>query len=132
LHMFQDDSLLHGMEPSDLPLAPSTITVSQDLVFDPEEQCLVFKTKGSAAFRKTKLTASQSSILSYLVCHPYRALGNREIAREALGYENLDECEAQAIIRPHILRLRRKLERDAHHPEILRTVRGSGYIFSPD
>lgn len=131
LHMFQEDGLRDGSEGSASPQAPSTFAISKDLVFDPEEQCLVFNTKDSTAFRKASLTACQSSILSYLVCHPYRALGNLEIAREALGYQNLDECQAQAIIRPHILRLRRKLERDAHHPEILRTVRGSGYIFSP-
>lgn len=132
LQTFQEVGRQDGELAADLTRAPCPITVSQGLVFDPEERCLVFNTTDSSALRKTGLTSCQSSILSYMVCHPYRALGNREIAQEALGYANLDECQAQAIVRPHILRLRRKLERDARHPQILRTVRGSGYIFSPE
>jgi two-component system KDP operon response regulator KdpE len=67
-----------------------------------------------------------------MISHPYRALSNREIAQSALGYEQLDEIQARGIIRPHILRLRRKLEEDSSQPEVLHTVRGSGYVFSPD
>jgi DNA-binding response OmpR family regulator len=67
-----------------------------------------------------------------MICHPYRALSNQEIAHAALGYGNLDEIQSRSIVRPHILRLRRKLEADASAPAILRTVRGAGYLFSPD
>jgi len=67
-----------------------------------------------------------------MVYHPYRALSNREIAHSALGYEHLDEIQSRSIVRPHILRLRRKLEEVADQPEIVRTIRGSGYFFSTD
>jgi DNA-binding response OmpR family regulator len=67
-----------------------------------------------------------------MVCNPYRALSNSEIARVALGYENLDEIQSRSIVRPHILRLRRKLETDSKKPSFLRTIRGAGYLFSPD
>jgi DNA-binding response OmpR family regulator len=132
LQMFQEDGFPVGANPAHASQANTPITISQDLVFDPEEHCLIFRDRHSTAFRKARLTACQASILSYMVCHPYRTIGNRELARAALGYANLDECQAQSIVRLHILRLRRKLELDAHHPQILRTVRGSGYIFSPE
>ena len=67
-----------------------------------------------------------------MICHPCRALSNREIAQAALGYEQLDEIQARGIVRPHILRLRRKLEIDSSQPAILRTIRGTGYLYSPD
>ncbi|RAI25226.1 hypothetical protein CH340_25705 [Rhodoplanes serenus] len=31
-----------------------------------------------------------------------------------------------------ISRLRRKIEADPHHPEIIRTVRSGGYVFTPE
>ncbi len=132
LQMFQDDSRLRKPGTVSASPAPSLIRIGDDLLFDVEEHCLVSEANGPVAPRKTRLTASQTSILSYMVCHPHRALGNQEIAQGALGYRNIDQCQAQAIVRPHILRLRRKLEHDVRNPQILRTVRGSGYIFSPD
>ena len=100
--------------------------------FDPEQHCLIFSVSGLAGCRKIDLTAGQSSILLYMIYHPYRALSNREIAQAALGYAHLDEIQSRGIVRPHILRLRRKLGEDSSQPEILRTIRGSGYVFSPD
>jgi DNA-binding response OmpR family regulator len=132
LHMFQDDAFLEEPKVDAASQAACLIRIGQDLLFDAEAHSLVSEAGHSTAPTKTALTASQASILSYMVSHPYRALGNQEIAQAALGYKNIDECQAQAIVRPHILRLRRKLEDDIRHPQILRTVRGSGYIFSPD
>jgi DNA-binding response OmpR family regulator len=132
LQMYQDDSDVGERESASHPQMRCPIPINEDLTFDPEEHCLVLKVKNSSTLKRTKLTSNQTAILAYMVCHPYRAIGNREIARAALGYENIDQCQAQTIVRPHILRLRRKLENDAHHPQILRTVRGSGYIFSPE
>jgi DNA-binding response OmpR family regulator len=31
-----------------------------------------------------------------------------------------------------ITRIRRKIEADPGHPTVIRTVRGAGYVFSPD
>ncbi len=107
-------------------------SIHSHLRFDPEQHCLISNLRGSANCRKIELTANQCSILLYMVCHPYRALSNSEIARVALGYENLDEIQSRSIVRPHILRLRRKLETDSKKPSFLRTIRGAGYLFSPD
>ena len=106
--------------------------INSQLCFDPEQRCLVLKRRGTAEQYEIELTTDQASILQYMICHPYRALSNREIAQAALGYRDLDETQARSIVRPHILRLRRKLESDSTQPAILRTIRGAGYIFSPD
>ncbi len=111
---------------------PSPYSIHHQLHFDPEQRCLIFDQLGQANSRKIELTADQSAILLYMVCHPYRALSNREIAHAALGYENVDEIQARSIVRPHILRLRRKLEAECSLPAVLRTIRGAGYLFSPD
>ena len=66
-----------------------------------------------------------------MVQHPHKVLSNLEISREALGYQNLTEIEAERIIRPHILKLRRKIEADPHNPRLIRSIRGKGYLFSP-
>ena len=117
---------------SDSSTATHPMSIHPQLNFDPEQHCLLFDANGLSGCRKIELTADQSSILLYMVCHPYRALSNREIAQAALGYEHLDEIQARSIVRPHILRLRRKLEADSGQPAILRTIRGAGYLFSPD
>lgn len=122
-----DSPLMDASKPTSSPLS-----IHSHLNFDPEQHCLIFNFSGSATSKKIELTADQSAILMYMVCHPYRALSNREIAHFALGYEHLDEIQARSIVRPHILRLRRKLETDSSQPEILRTIRGAGYLYSPD
>ena len=128
LHMFREEPV-SASEFSASHQAP--FSIHSCLQFDPQQQCLIFQVGNLADCRKVDLTTDQSAILMYMICHPYRALSNREIAQAALGYAQLDEIQSRSIVRPHILRLRRKLEEDPEQPEILRTVRGSGYVFSP-
>lgn len=132
LQMFRTDSPILDARVGDPSKTESPMSIHPQLNFDPEQHCLLFNVNGLSDFRKIELTADQSSILLYMVCHPYRALSNREIAQAALGYEHLDEIQARSIVRPHILRLRHKLEADSSQPVILRTIRGAGYLFSPD
>jgi two-component system KDP operon response regulator KdpE len=79
----------------------------------------------------SELTSVQSAILTYMVLHPMKILSSLNISREALGYQNLSKYEADSIVRPHILKLRRKIETDPAHPQLIRSVRGKGYLFSP-
>ena len=132
LEMFRADAPAAGPKMTDGQKTATPFAIHPHLRFDPEQHCLISSLRGSMDSRKIELTADQSAILLYMVCHPYRALSNREIAHAALGYENLDEIQSRSIVRPHILRLRRKLGADSSEPTYLRTIRGAGYLFSPD
>ncbi|MCE5207345.1 MAG: response regulator transcription factor [Chloroflexi bacterium] len=105
------------------------------MFFDPEQRKLITYEEISVAeqpaVRTSELTAHQSAILTYMVLHPFKVISCLEISREALGYQNLTKIEADHIVRPHILKLRRKIETDPSNPRLIRSVRGKGYLFSP-
>jgi two-component system KDP operon response regulator KdpE len=75
------------------------------------------------------LTASEENILALLMSNPGDVYSSRRIARDALSYD-LNESEAKSIVHPHIVRLRRKIEKDSKHPGLIRTVRGKGYTLN--
>jgi two-component system KDP operon response regulator KdpE len=77
----------------------------------------------------TVLTASEENILALLMSKPGDVYSSRRIARDALSYV-LNEVEAKSIVHPHIVRLRRKIEKDSKHPGLIRTVRGKGYTLN--
>jgi DNA-binding response OmpR family regulator len=81
---------------------------------------------GEAPSRTVELTESEARILAYMMERGDQVISTRELARGALGYE-LTEQEAQSIVRPHIFRLRQKIEADSQEPELICTVRGRGY-----
>lgn len=76
------------------------------------------------------LTTNETKILAFLMRHPDRVFSCRELAQATLGYE-VTEAEAEDILRPHIFRLRKKIEPNLANPTRIRTVRGRGYFFSP-
>jgi DNA-binding response OmpR family regulator len=77
-----------------------------------------------------RITGSESAILACLMQRPGVAVSCQQLAQEALGYSVGDE-EASAIVRPHISRLRKKIEPDPARPCLIHTVRGRRYLFSP-
>lgn len=105
------------------------------MYFDPEQRKLIIYDNESNSEQlpahTSELTAHQSAILTYMVLHPMKVLSCLEISREALGYQNLTKSEADHIVRPHILKLRRKIETDPSDPRLIRSIRGKGYLFSP-
>jgi DNA-binding response OmpR family regulator len=106
--------------------------IGDHILFDSEQRCLIIDLHNPASHRTVELTVDQAAILTYFIHHPHHALSNREIAHAVLGYDHLDEFQSCSIVRPHVLRLRRKLEEHSDHPIFLRTIRGAGYVFSPD
>ncbi len=100
-----------------------------EISLDFEQRRLLVNPGGEIESRTVDLTKDQTSILAFMADHPGKALSNREIATMALGYHDLSEKEAEQIVRPHILRIRRKIETDPCHPLFIRTVRGIGYSF---
>ena len=67
--------------------------------------------------------------MKYLIDAQGKVCSCRQIAQGALNYPLMTENEGRNLIRPHILRLRQKIEKDRFHPEIIQTVRGRGYRF---
>jgi DNA-binding response OmpR family regulator len=67
--------------------------------------------------------------LQYLANAGGKICSCRQIAQSALNYPLMTEGEGRSLIRPHILRLRQKIERDISHPKFIQTVHGRGYRF---
>jgi DNA-binding response OmpR family regulator len=75
------------------------------------------------------LTESEASILICLMEYPDQVLSCQDLASAAWG-QYLDEPAARTLVRPHIFRLRRKIETRPNAPKLIRTIRGRGYVFS--
>ena len=125
----EEDVPLNGLEQTD----PKIMQIGH-LVIDTEQRLVTIlpgkNSIGNQPSQKVELTEVQMVILVYLANHAQKVVGSSEIAARALGYAELNELEAERIVRPHILRLRRKLENDPQHPQIIRSIRGKGYCFS--
>lgn len=75
------------------------------------------------------LTASEYGLLKAFAENPKRVL-TRERLLDLANARDPDAFDRAIDIR--ITRIRRKIEPDAARPSVIRTVRGAGYVFSPD
>jgi DNA-binding response OmpR family regulator len=75
------------------------------------------------------LVSSEFALLKAFAENPKRVLSRERLLdlAEARDREAFDRA-----IDVRITRIRRKIEPDPAHPSVIRTVRGSGYLFSPD
>jgi DNA-binding response OmpR family regulator len=89
---------------------------------------LVALTDGQPS-RQVELTPNETLLLARLMQSPDNVFSCRDLARNPLGYE-VSEREAEEIIRPHISRLRNKIESDPAHPTLICTIHGKGYLFA--
>lgn len=74
------------------------------------------------------LTAQEFKTLKCFLLNPDRVFSRSELLNEAWGYDNYPSSRT---VDNHVLRLRRKLERDPANPVHFRTVHGTGYKFVP-
>jgi DNA-binding response OmpR family regulator len=75
------------------------------------------------------LTASEFSLLKAFAENPKRVLTRERL----LDLAQARDSEAfDRAIDVRITRIRRKIEPDPAHPRVIRTVRGAGYVFSPE
>jgi two-component system, OmpR family, alkaline phosphatase synthesis response regulator PhoP len=70
------------------------------------------------------LTPIEFKVLGALVKEPGRVFSRAQIIENALGH---DFDSFDRTIDVHILKLRRKLEPDPHHPKYIKTIYGAGY-----
>ncbi|MCC7346797.1 MAG: response regulator [Variibacter sp.] len=75
------------------------------------------------------LTASEYGLLKAFAENPKRVL-TRERLLDLANARDPDAFDRAIDIR--ITRIRRKIEPDPARPSVIRTVRGAGYVFSPD
>jgi DNA-binding response OmpR family regulator len=119
---FMQESLEKLKVETPIPLSDTKSELSIDLE---HHQILIKKDHHQ---RIVNLTSDQTKILFYLKENYGKVITCREIALNILGYPDLSEKEAENMVRPHILRIRRKIENNPKDPQILRTIRGCGYV----
>lgn len=74
-----------------------------------------------------KLTGKEYRLLSCLVRNQGRLLSHEYLVSEVWGREYIDSTH---YVKGYVARLRRKLEKDPHHPKYILTERGLGYRFA--
>lgn len=82
-------------------------------------------TSGSTPVR---LTHREFELLRYLADRREKVVHRDELLKEVWGY--LDTNVTTRSVDHAIVRLRKKIEPDPHHPEFIRTVHGDGYSLS--
>jgi len=75
---------------------------------------------------EVKLTATEFKLLAHLAAHAGRVLTHHAILTAVWGQEYADHVE---YLRVYMRQLRKKLEDDPDHPQILTTEPGIGYRF---
>jgi len=79
------------------------------------------------AGRPLNLTPIEFKLLGVLAKEPGRVFSRAQIIEKSFGY---DFDSFDRTIDVHILKLRRKIEPDPHHPRYIKTVYGAGYKLS--
>jgi len=93
-------------------------------ILDLERRVLVDPADGSAE----TLTASEFDLLKVFAENPNRPL-QRDWLLEVIAHREMEAFDRAIDLR--VTRLRRKIEPDPTHPDVIRTVRGVGYMFVP-
>lgn len=117
------------LEPPDSSHDETVVVCSGHLCLDYDKRQVYFSDEEGVP---EELTEGEMAVLNLLMSKPDSVFSCRDLAIQALDYESLSEYEAQSIVRPYIFRLRQKLEQDARHPQLIRTVRGRGYYLALD
>lgn len=100
---------------------PSAVAFDHSL-FDPKSN-----TVRHLDGRRVELTGMELEILKLFLQHPNRILSRDEISQALYGR---DWDPTNRSIDVHIAHLRRKIEGAGEKPNLLRSVRGVGYVFS--
>lgn len=74
------------------------------------------------------LTTGEFKLLEAFVNHPSRVLSREKLLDWA---SNRDWIPFDRSIDTQVQRLRKKIEPDPSHPNLIRTIRGAGYMFTP-
>lgn len=78
---------------------------------------------------KESLSGADYNLLMLFLNHPGEVLTREHIAENTRGR---DSAPLDRFIDVHVSRLRQRLREDARHPQLIKTVRGQGYILTSD
>ena len=78
--------------------------------------------------RSIDLTPTEFRLLSQLAQHPGRVYSREDLLRVIWGDDFFGD---ERTVDVHVRHLREKVEPDPAHPQLILTVRGVGYRFSP-
>ena len=118
-----------GQQPVPAQPAPAGASVPQPVRFGTKWLDLEAQALRDDEGNEHPLTASEFGLLKVFAANPKRVLSRERL----LELANARDTEAfDRAIDLRIMRIRRKIEPDPAHPTVIRTVRGGGYVFSPD
>ena len=102
-------------QPNEVAFGDCRLNLDSHKLFDPEGQ-------------EIPLTSMEYDLLKAFAEHPNRVLSRDQLLDMAhnRGWEPFDRS-----IDIRIVRIRRKIEEDPAKPQVIKTVRGAGYIFAP-
>jgi two-component system OmpR family response regulator len=83
----------------------------------------------SATGAHVELTTGEFDLLQAFVEHPNAVLNRDQLLDLARGRSSLTIDRAIDV---QVMRLRRKLETDPQSPQLIKTIRNSGYLFTPE
>jgi len=75
----------------------------------------------------TEITKREAQLIQCFAAHPNRILSRDELYQTVWG-ESMTELGTRTVDM-HIAKLRSKIELDDNQPEIIKTVRGAGYVY---
>lgn len=78
------------------------------------------------AGKEIYLSPIEFRLLFHLALHRDQVLGRSRLLRDVWQHD----CEDSRVVDMAIRRLRSKVEEDPHHPRLIRTIRGAGYVLS--
>ncbi len=107
-------------------LTPGRFVQTGSLLLDRQKRLVVCE---GGPERTQELTKGEADILAVLMAFPNQVLTSRDLVRAAWGYE-IEEAEARSLVRPYIFRIRQKIESSPDKPQLIQTVRGSGYLLN--
>ena len=85
--------------------------------------------RAKTAAEEIRITPLEGMLLRYLTSNPLRIVSRRELLENV--WQSTSDLETRTVDN-FMLRLRKYFEPDPSHPIFFRSVRGAGYLFSPD
>lgn len=126
LKPYDNDELVARIR-AHLRRAPKT-TMSDELVFDGGRFQINFLNREVVVDGEQRyLTPKEFGLLSVLARNAGRVITRQDLVTEAWGLEYGDAVDSLKL---YVHYLRKKVERDANHPEYILTSRGVGYRFA--